>query len=64
MKNIITILKKAKITTDRKYKSEIDQLNSKIKELEFDLGRVKAELREKEKVTFLSFICFSDRQNF
>ena len=53
MKNIIQILKKAKETTDRRYKAEIDQLNSKIKEMEFDFNKMKADMREKEKVTYI-----------
>ena len=52
MKNIIEILKKSKGTTDRKYKGEIDQLNSKIKEQDFNLNQLKSDLREKEKVIF------------
>ena len=54
MKNIITILKKAKEASDRRYKSEMDQLNSKIKEMEFDMNRLKSDYREKEKVNLFS----------
>lgn len=50
MRNIIQILKKSKETSDRRYKADIDQLTSKIKELEFDNNRLKSDLRDKEKV--------------
>lgn len=50
MSRIIKILKNSRVSTERKYKGEIDQLNSKIKDLEFDNKEVAAKLRDKEKV--------------
>lgn len=35
---------------ERKYKGDIDQLNSKIRELEFDNRELSMKLREKDKV--------------
>ena len=50
MAKTIRILKNAKLSSDRKYKGDIDQLNSKIRELEFDNKELIAKLREKDKV--------------
>ncbi len=47
---MVKILKKAKEAADRRYKADIDQLVSKIKELEFDNSRLKSDIRDKEKV--------------
>ena len=50
MKNIINILKKSKGVTDKKHKGEIDQLSSKLREVEYENKTLQTQLREKEKV--------------
>ena len=52
MKETLNILRKNKISTERKYKQEFDRLNQKIRELEFEVQESNGKWKEKEKVSF------------
>lgn len=47
---MVKILKNAELSNKRKFKGDIDQLTSKVKELEYDNRELVTKLREKEKV--------------
>lgn len=50
MSKTIRILKSSKLSSERKHRGEIDQLMSKIKDLEFDVKEYATKMRDKEKV--------------
>ena len=54
LKKMVKILQNAKVSTERKFKGDMDQLSSKVKELEFDNRDLVAKLKEKEKVYILN----------
>lgn len=56
LQSTIKILKKAHLTNEKKHKMELEILQNRIRDLEFDLKETTLRLREKEKVLHQLFL--------